>query len=60
MNAPVPTLSPAPIAARTPPYDTAPYQRDELLHEVFAATAAAHPHNIAVRLATPDHGEHTP
>ena len=54
MNAPLPTLSPAPIAPRPPPYDTAPYQRDELLHEVFAATAASFPHNIAVRLATPD------
>ncbi len=54
MNAPLPTLSPAPIAPRTPPYDTAPYQRDELLHEVFAATASSFPQNVAVRLATLD------
>ena len=44
----------APIAPYTPPYDTAPYARDELLHEVFAATAAAHPHSLALRLAPPD------
>ena len=44
----------APIAPYTPPYDTGPYQRDELLHEVFAATAAAHPKALALRLATPD------
>ena len=54
MNAPTPVLSPAPIAPRTPPYDTAPYARDEMLHEVFAATAAAFPHATALRLATPD------
>ena len=44
----------APIAPFTPPYDTTPYARDELLHEVFAATAAEHPHSLALRLATPD------
>ena len=54
MNAPLPQLSPAPIAPRTPPYDTAPYARDEMLHEVFAATAAAAPQATALRLATPD------
>ncbi len=54
MNAPATNLSPAPIAPRTPPYDTAPYQRDEMLHEVVAATAATYPDNLALRLATPD------
>ena len=54
MNAPAATLSPAPIAPRTPPYDTTPYLRDERLNEVFAATAALHPAAVAVRLATPD------
>ena len=54
MNAPLPQLSPAPIAPRTPPYDTVPYARDELLHEMFAATTAALPQAVALRLATPD------
>ena len=46
--------APAPIAPAAPPYATGPYVRDELLHEVFAATARAHPERIAVRLAEPD------
>ena len=54
VDLPTALLSPPPIASRTPPYDTAPYARDELLHEVFAATAAAFPQAVAVRLATPD------
>ena len=47
-------MTPPPIAPRTPPYDSAPYVRDELLHEVFAATATAFPDAVALRLATPD------
>ena len=54
MDLPTALLTPPPIASRTPPYDTAPYARNELLHEVFAATAAAFPGATAVRLATPD------
>ncbi len=44
-----PPITPAPA-----PYADEPYARDELLHEVFAATAARHGGRIAVRLAEPD------
>jgi non-ribosomal peptide synthetase-like protein len=37
-----------------PPYPDAPYLRDELLHEIFAATAGRFPERIAVRLAEGD------
>jgi non-ribosomal peptide synthetase-like protein len=47
-----------PIAATPGPYAHEAYAqpliRDELLHEIFAATAQAHPQRIAVRLAEPD------
>jgi non-ribosomal peptide synthetase-like protein len=46
--------SPPPIAPAAAPYDTAPHLRDELLHEVFGATAAAHPDRTALALAIPD------
>jgi hypothetical protein len=46
--------SPTGVAPAAPPYDTRPYARDEMLHEVFAATAAIHPDRLAVRLAEPD------
>jgi non-ribosomal peptide synthetase-like protein len=36
------------------PYPGAPYQRDELLHELFAETAGRFPERIAVRLAEPN------
>jgi non-ribosomal peptide synthetase-like protein len=42
------------VAPAAPPYDTQPYARDELLHEVFADTASRHPERTAVRLAEPD------
>ncbi len=45
----IPSIAPAPA-----PYADAPYARDELLHEVFAATAARHAERLAVRLAEPD------
>ncbi|MHB8284327.1 MAG: Pls/PosA family non-ribosomal peptide synthetase [Caulobacteraceae bacterium] len=45
----VPSIAPAPA-----PYADAPYGRDELLHEVFAATALRHGGRLAVRLAEPD------
>ena len=44
----------APIACSSGPVDTRPYLRDELLHEVFAETAARHGERIAVRLAEAD------
>ena len=36
------------------PFPAEPYVRDELLHEMFAATAGAAPDRIALRLADPD------
>lgn len=45
---------PAPIPAPSGPYGQPPYVRDELLHEVFAASAAVFGENIAVRLAQDD------
>ena len=36
------------------PYPGAPYQRDELLHELFAETAGRFPERIAVRLVEPN------
>nr|WP_295663248.1 Pls/PosA family non-ribosomal peptide synthetase [Polymorphobacter sp.] len=43
-----------PIEPATPPYPQPPYARDELLHEIFAATAARSPDAPALRLADPD------
>ncbi len=40
-----------PIAAASPPYPQPPYARDELLHEIFDATAAQAPDAPALRLA---------
>ena len=37
-----------------PPYPEPPYQRDELLHELFAQTAGRFPQRVCVRLAEPD------
>jgi non-ribosomal peptide synthetase-like protein len=48
----------APIPATPGPYAHEAYAqpliRDELLHEIFAATARTHPQRLAVRLAEPD------
>ena len=44
------------IEPTAPPYPAEPYARDELLHEIFAATAAAVPGHPALRLADPDPG----
>lgn len=46
--------APAPIAPSPPLYGGEPFERDELLYEIFAETAARHPERIAVRLADPD------
>ncbi|QYE35249.1 amino acid adenylation domain-containing protein [Polymorphobacter sp. PAMC 29334] len=43
-----------PIEPASPPYPQPPYARDELLHEIFAATAARSPDATALRLADPD------
>ena len=45
---------PAPIPAPSGPYGDPPYARDELLHEVFAASALTFAESIAVRLAQDD------
>ena len=45
---------PAPVPAPSGPYGDPPYLRDELLHEVFAATALNFPDNIAVQLTQDD------
>jgi non-ribosomal peptide synthetase component F len=45
---------PAPIPAPPGPYADPPFARDELLHEVFAHSAAAFADRIAVRLAQDD------
>ena len=37
-----------------PPYPAPPYARDELLHEMFAATAGRFPERIALRQAEPE------
>ncbi len=42
------------ICPAAPPYPDPPYARDELLHEIFAATAAAIPDRTALRLADHD------
>jgi non-ribosomal peptide synthetase-like protein len=42
------------IRAAAAPFPDPPYARDDLLHEMFAATAAAFPDSPAVRLADPD------
>ena len=54
MDLPLADIAPTPIAPAAAPYDTAPYLRDELVHEMFAATAAAHPDRTALKLAIPD------
>lgn len=46
--------TPPPVAPAPEPWPAPPYQRDELLHELFGRTAARMPNNIAVRLAEPD------
>ena len=42
------------IRAAAVPFPDPPYARDELLHEMFAATAAAFPDSPALRLADPN------
>ncbi|MBV8971881.1 MAG: amino acid adenylation domain-containing protein, partial [Sphingomonadaceae bacterium] len=42
------------IDSAAPPFPDPPYARDELLHEIFAATAALYPDRPAVRLAQQD------
>ncbi len=42
------------IRPAAPPFPDPPYARDELLHEIFAATAAARPDSTALRLADHD------
>ncbi len=44
------------IRAAAAPFPDPPYARDELLHEIFAASAAAAPDACALRLADPDAG----
>ena len=46
--------TPPPIAPAPEPYPAAPYQRGELLHELFRQSAQRWPTKIAVRLAEPD------
>jgi non-ribosomal peptide synthetase-like protein len=46
--------TPPPVAAAPEPFPARPYQRDELLHELFRASARRAPNAIAVRLAEPD------
>ncbi len=46
--------TPPPIAPASEPYPAPPYTRDELLHELFRATAGRFPDKIAIRLAEPD------
>ena len=43
-----------PVAPAPAPYPDPPYVRDELLHEIFAATAGRFPERIAIRQMEPD------
>lgn len=42
------------VAPAPAPYPDPPYERDELLHEIFAATAGRFPERIAIRQMEPD------
>jgi non-ribosomal peptide synthetase-like protein len=46
--------SPRPIPAPEGPWPDPPFERDELLHEVFAATAERFPDRSAIRLLQPN------
>ena len=54
MTAHDPPFHPGPLLAPAGPFGRPPFERDELLHEAFAASAEAFPDAIAVRLAQPD------
>ncbi len=54
MLADVALRTPPPIAPAPEPYPAAPYQRGELLHELFRRSAERYPTKVAVRLAEPD------